>query len=178
MAPVSALAKQKVKIASSKVAETKVTEAASKDIMADLLGELDREDADELQLNDVNQMAAANAAMFATNGVVTTDAEPAAFNMEDNLNQRYNMSVGAIKGTNKFDGNPGASEGPKEGDGEGQKPEQEANASASKKRHFNDITQISLSSIPQRRSNPFAKSAQSSRPSAAEPEQINSSTGV
>ena len=86
MAPVSALAKQKVKVAPSKGAEAKVTEAASKDIMADLLGELDREDADDLQLNDVNQMAAANAAMFVTNGVVTNDAEPAAFNMEDNLN--------------------------------------------------------------------------------------------
>ena len=42
MAPVSALAKQKVKIASSlKTGDKKVTEAASKDIMADLLGELD-----------------------------------------------------------------------------------------------------------------------------------------
>ena len=48
MAPVSALAKQKVKIATTKVGESKVTEAASKDIMADLLGELDREDADDL----------------------------------------------------------------------------------------------------------------------------------
>ena len=31
-------------------------------------------------------MAAANAAMFATNGVVSNDTEPAAFNLEDTLN--------------------------------------------------------------------------------------------
>lgn len=87
------------------------------------------------------------------------------------------MSVGAIKGTNKLGGNAAATEGPRD-DAEDNQRTEEVNASASKKRHFNDITQISLSSIPQRRSNPFAKSAQGARPSAGEPEQISSATKV
>lgn len=47
-------------------------------------------------------MAKANAAMFAANGVVSNDGpELAAFNLDDNLNQKYNVSVGAIRGYNK-----------------------------------------------------------------------------
>lgn len=54
MAPTSALAQKKIKLmgADKKPAESKVTEAKSKDIMADLLGELDNQDADDLY--DVN----------------------------------------------------------------------------------------------------------------------------
>lgn len=77
--------------------------------MADLLGELDQQDADDLQLGDVNQIAVANAAMFQAHGVLSNEnAEQAAFNMDEDLNQKYNVSVGAIRGYNKPGADPEA----------------------------------------------------------------------
>lgn len=103
-------------------------------------------------------MAAANAAMLVTNGVVSNEnVEAAAFNLNDNLNQKYNVSVGAIRGSNiRSNVTPDpANEVEDQFEEAAQEPQNEANSS--KKRHFNEITQISLASIPQRRPNPFAK---------------------
>ena len=96
--------------------------------------------------------------MFVANGVVSNEnAESAAFNLNDNLNQKYNVSVGAIRGYNKTNNvtpDP-ANEVEDQFEEVVQEPQNEVNSS--KKRHFNEITQISLASIPQRRNNPFAK---------------------
>ena len=195
MAPVSALANQKRKIPQShlqKSVDAKVSEAQSKDIMADLLGELDQQDADDLQLHDVNQMAAANAAMYAANGITTDDHQEAAFNMDDNLNMKYNVAVGAIQ-ENRATGYSSASKSHlvqqpdmEQMTGSAGAPEaHDAEAAASKKRNFNEITKISLASIPQRRHNPFAKdtlngsaSAKKSDQNAHGLDQINSASGA
>jgi hypothetical protein len=70
--------------------QAKVTEAESKNIMDDILGELDDQDEEELE-----QIAGAGNANFAAANVPIEDDEMA-FNKDDQLNMKYNMAVGEL----------------------------------------------------------------------------------
>ena len=67
--------------------QAKVTEAESKNIMDDILGELDDQDEEELE-----QIAGAGNANFAATNVPIEDDEMA-FNKDDQLNMKYNMAA-------------------------------------------------------------------------------------
>jgi hypothetical protein len=68
--------------------QVKVSAAESKNIMDDLLGELDDQDEEELEQEAVN----GNPNFVA--GVSAVDDLDMAFNKDDELNMKYNMAVG------------------------------------------------------------------------------------
>ena len=117
MQPKSALANQRKKVNASKgQVEAKVTEAQSKDIMANLLGELDQQDEDDLQ--DVTYQAMATTDL---NGAADYEAgteggdQQVAFNKDDQLTLKYNATVGQIQDRKMINGAPGADASKKRG---------------------------------------------------------------
>lgn len=70
--------------------QAKVTAAESKNIMEDLLGELDDQDEEELE-----QVALSGNAKY-TVGVSAVDDLNMAFNKDEELNMKYNMAVGQV----------------------------------------------------------------------------------
>ena len=117
MQPKSALAKERKKVNASKTqVDAKVTEAQSKDIMANLLGELDQQDEDDLQ--DVTYRAVATTDL---NGAADYEAgvedsnQQVAFNKDDQLTLKYNATVGQIQDRKMINGAAGADASKKRG---------------------------------------------------------------
>ena len=84
MQPASALANKKMVVQKK---QAKVSAAASRDIMDDLMGELDNQD--EEQLEDIN-----NARQMGTTTNILEDEGQMAFNKEDEIDLKYNIKTG------------------------------------------------------------------------------------
>ena len=77
--------------------EAPVTVEQSKDIMDDILGELDDQDEDDLKdVNANKNRVAGNVVQNQVDLDLIQDEEIMAFNKNDQLNQKYNVSVGQI----------------------------------------------------------------------------------